>query len=186
MAVQRTKHKEEPAQYYNNIYSRRGGYNTKRFEQVYNTVFNWLNFSDDILECGCGTGVLAKRLINNGYSYCGFDFSKQAIARCHSSVMNHVYIGDAYNPRFYRSNFDVLVAVEVFEHLDDLRVLKMVPCGTRVIFTVPNFSSRSHLRTYPDGDSIREYYEGVLYVTSAMQISTSTSKIITVCDAIKI
>lgn len=192
MAVKKTKHREEPASYYNIVYKnalRAGGYDTDRYKAVYDCVMDWLTQlkSSTVLECGCGTGVLADRIIKAGYSYRGFDFSQVALDQCSGLVRNFVGHCDAYDPYVWRvGGYDTVIAVETFEHLDDLRVLAMIPVGTKVIFSVPDFSSRSHLRIYPDDASIRKYYQGLLDVPVIARIQTQADKAIFVCYAERI
>ncbi len=190
MPVKKTKHKEESAQYYDEIYSnayRTGFYDVVRFDSVYNAVMGYLPSSANILEVGCGTGELGRRLVIAGHKYEGFDFSSEALLKHSLCTICRSWRGNAYNEdNWLNVSYDTLIAVEVFEHLDDLRILKFVSPGTRVIFSVPNFSSRSHLRTYPDIGSIYDYYDGVLRIQGHRRIKTQEEKSIFVCDAVKI
>ena len=204
MPVKKTKHKEEPARYYNGIYKsayRTGIYNTARFNAIYNAGMNYLPKPANILEVGCGTGELGRRLVIAGHEYEGFDFSSVALSKHSLCTLCRVWCGNAYDPETWcRLPFDTVVAVEVFEHLDDLRVLDFIPPGTHVVFSVPNFSSRSHLRTYPDMNSIGKYYEGILDIRRIRRIDTQVERVdlhkkevvskktksIFVCDAVKV
>ena len=192
MSVTRTKHKEELAPYYNHVYAeavKNGGYNTRRYELIYAHVMRRLSeeIRPRVLECGCGTGALAEQIIRAGYHYAGFDFSQTALNMCPQSTKPRFYLLDAYESLIWETGgYDTVVAIEVFEHLNDLRVLAMIPKGTRVIFSVPDFDSYSHLRTYPDLVSIEEYYKDVLSMKKHIRIRTRADKSIIVCNAIKI
>lgn len=194
MTVQKTKHIEESASYYDAVYKnarKTGGYNTARYKAVYDTVMDWLLWAKTeptVLECGCGVGVLGGRIVEDGYKYRGFDFSLNALAECPPLIKKHIYLRNAYD-RFTWSDgwyYDTVIAIEVFEHLDDLRVLSFVPVDTRVIFSIPDFSSRSHLRTYPDEESIREYYKDVLTIHDVVKIQTQENKAIFVCNSTRL
>lgn len=189
MPVQKTKHKEEPAEYYDSIYKsayRTGIYDTARFGAVYNAVMEYLPESVNILEVGCGTGELGRRLVIAGHDYEGFDFSPVALEKHSLCTLCRVWCGNAYDEdNWLNVPYNTLIAVEVFEHLDDLRILKFVPPGTQVVFSVPDFSSRSHLRTYPNSHAIRKYYKGVLEITHTTRIVTQEDKAIFVCNAVK-
>lgn len=187
MPVEPTGKPEQRAAYYDKAYKK--PYDTTRFHEVYNTVMDFLSCCEKplILECGCGTGALADRIINAGYSYRGFDFSLEAIKSCPEQVKLWVYQADAYDERTWQMfGFNTVIAVEVFEHLRDLEVLQRIPAGTGVIFSVPNFDSHSHVRVYPNVTAIARYYADVLKIGSAKHIQTSPVKHITVCDAIKL
>lgn len=194
MTVKRTGRPEESARYYDRIYAlaaKNGGYNTARYHDIYNVVMDYLSQSSHanirVLECGCGTGALAERIIAAGYFYRGFDFSDGALAACSDSVRGHVWKATAYAEETWRQfAFDTVIALEVFEHLDDHRVLRLIPKDTRVIFSVPDFDSQSHVRVYPDIDSIVEYYKDELMVCEVDRIQTQDDKAITVCGAIKL
>lgn len=189
MTVRPTGNKEESAQYYDEVYSRVGGYPTDRFSPIYDCVMRLLSDRPDakIFECGCGVGVLAEMIIRYGYEYHGFDFSGRAIRSCPHIVTPFVDRDDAYDKlTWIVYEFDTVISIETFEHIQDLKVLEFVPKGTRVIFSVPNFNSKSHLRTYHSVEGIKEYYKDSLVITETTKIRTSKEKYITVCDAIKL
>lgn len=197
MPVKSTGRNEEHDNYYDRIYKsahRNGVYDTTRFNSVYNTVLDWINhFSElphseiKIIECGCGTGALANMLMDAGYWYHGFDFSSEALKHCSKQVKDRTWRATAYSKRAWdKEKFNTVVAIETFEHLDDHRVLRWVPKETRIIFSVPNFNSRSHLRTYEGHEDIQSYYRGKIAINCFKEIKTQKDKIITVCDAIKL
>lgn len=189
MPVTATGREEETAEYYDGIYRdayRTGIYDTARFDPVYDAVLAFLPEPADVLEVGCGTGELARRLAMAGHGYKGFDFSAVALEKHSLSTLYDVWRGNAYDTdTWLHLPFDTIVAVETFEHLDDLRVLGFVPPGVHVVFSVPDFDSRSHLRTYPDEGSIRDYYKGVLKIRDIWQIGTQEEKTIFVCDSVR-
>lgn len=197
MSVNNTNRPEKLAPYYNKIYSK--PYSTERFNSVYDRICDWVKetHTPRILEIGCGTGILGSRLFNIcedrlGAIYHGFDFSETALDACPEMIQNAVFINNAYNEKIWRryfrkQDYNIVVAVEVFEHLDDLKVLAMIPLGTRVIFSVPNFDSEPHLRTYPSRKAINEYYEDVLRINKHVRIdSQGGDKSIFICDSEKI
>lgn len=188
MTVKRTKHNEEPASYYDDVYkTSNGAYDVDRFDSIYRVVMYTLLPNSHILEVGCGTGELGRRLVMAGHKYEGFDFSFEALMKHSGCTICKVWCSNAYDKNTWaNTQYDTLIAVEVFEHLDDLRILKFVPPETHVVFSVPNFSSRSHLRTYPDAESIEAYYKDVLDIHVIRRIDTQEDKAIFVCDATKL
>lgn len=204
MPVKKTKHKEEPSRYYDGLYNnayRTGIYDTDRFNAIYRAVMQHLLEPTNILEVGCGTGELARRLVIAGHKYEGFDFSSVALSKHSLSTICRSWCGNAYDEdNWLNIPYDTLIAVEVFEHLDDLRILKFVPPDTQVVFSVPNFDSRSHVRIYPDEESIKAYYKGVLNIENIRRIDTQVERIdlhkkevvlrktksIFICNAVKI
>lgn len=190
------RQKEESASYYDAIYSR--PYNTARFNDVYDAAMQmlhdipFLKGEMRILDVGCGTGALMKRMLDHGYQCAGFDFSIKALESCPVDVQSHVHHASAYNSAVWencglrRDNFNVVTAIEVFEHLDDHRVLRNIPQGMVVVFSVPNFRSVSHVRTYPDIGAIRQWYAGVLDIQMVKEINRGDGGKITVCCGVKL
>jgi SAM-dependent methyltransferase len=96
-----------------------------------------------ILEVGCGTGGLLKRL-EEWSTPCGADLSPQAVSHCFDRGLTRVCVAHTGHLPFKDDAFDVVIYVDVFEHLDDdaagvreaYRVCR--PDG-RLIATVPAF-----------------------------------------------
>lgn len=196
MVVETTKRKELNADYYDKIYST--DYNTDRFQSIYDTILNWAKqeLEPRILEVGCGVGILGSWLYNlcedrNNSLYHGFDFSETALDKCPKIIQGSVFVNNAYNKKIWRNYFNthdynIVVAVEVFEHLDDLKVIEMIPKGTKILFSVPDFDSKPHLRTYPDMKAIRYWYQDVMKIEDFERFSGNRGKIIWICKAEKI
>jgi 2-polyprenyl-3-methyl-5-hydroxy-6-metoxy-1,4-benzoquinol methylase len=60
------------------------------------------------------------------------------------------YLGNAYDKKEFRGDYNVVIATEVLEHVDDLKVLANIKSGATFIGSVPNFGDAAHLRTYVD------------------------------------
>jgi 2-polyprenyl-3-methyl-5-hydroxy-6-metoxy-1,4-benzoquinol methylase len=154
---------EKPAFYYDQVYER--GYQTVHMRRVYNavlTVLESLKPPVQILEIGCGLGVFGEMIVDAGFKYRGFDFSIQAIRKCPNRIRTHVARRNAYHRATFRVGHNVVVAIEVMEHLRDLEVIEMIAPDTICIFTLPNYTDEAHLRTYKDEKAIRQYYKGLI------------------------
>lgn len=136
---------EKDSKYYDEIF--KDGYDTSRYDDVYKVVMKMLVKIDkpNVLEVGCGVGDLGKSIISVGIPYKGFDFSKEAIKQCNDK---HFHIGDAYDKKEYKGDYNVVIMTEVLGHVDDLKVLKNIKKGAIVIGSVPNFGDKAHLRVY--------------------------------------
>jgi 2-polyprenyl-3-methyl-5-hydroxy-6-metoxy-1,4-benzoquinol methylase len=170
-----TGHEEKTAEYYSDIYRR--GYDTGGYRPLYRLVMQLLQRfpSPRILELGCGIGDLGRMIIEEGYPYRGFDFSREAVDQClRSCPKGNFRVGDVYNPEDYRPlEYNVLVALEVLEHVDDLKVLENIPPGVRLIASVPDYYDVSHLRLYKDPKSdIVERFRHCLHI---VEIATATA-----------
>ena len=88
---------------------------------------NFLGRQDiKILEIGCSGGPLLNLLISQGYSHVvGIDNSKEAIRRCKERGFKKVFLMDGAEPNFNSEQFDVIIASDVLEHIqNDKRAVK--------------------------------------------------------------
>jgi 2-polyprenyl-3-methyl-5-hydroxy-6-metoxy-1,4-benzoquinol methylase len=170
-----TGHNEKGAAYYSDIYRR--GYDTGGYQPLYQLVMQMLKKipSPRILELGCGIGDLGRMIIDEGFPYRGFDFSKEAVAQSKAQCpRGNFLVGDVYNPEDYLpANYNVAVALEVLEHVDDLKVIESIPPGVRLIASVPSYDDIAHLRLYKDPKmDIIERFRQYLHI---VEIATATS-----------
>lgn len=122
-----------------------------------------------VLELGCGTGQFAEALAEQCQgSYLGLDFSPVAIlmARERMPRMTFMLVDFVAEPPSYEG-WDVVVALEVLEHLaDDLAVLRAMPAGLPVIFSLPTFGGPGHERHFKTPLAVVTRYSQVLEVES--------------------
>lgn len=158
---------ERDAEFYDQLYEE-GYSSTELYAPVYDAVLDFLCQLPDprVLEVGCGTGDLAARISSENIPYRGFDLSPVAIERCHKRGNAEVSVGTAYDRKMYApKDYNIIVALEVFEHIDDLRAITNFPCDLKVLFSVPDFVETSHMRAYQDPQSdIVEYYADLMKV----------------------
>ena len=161
--IARPESEEKPRFYYDGIY--KDDYDVDHMQPVYSAVMNLLHVLKSpvqVLEVGCGTGVFGNIVVDAGFKYRGFDFSVEAIRRCPNKIRPFVSRRNAYNRTAFRVGHNVIVAIEVMEHLQDLNVVNFINPGTICIFTLPNFTDEAHLRTYKDAKFIRQHYKNLI------------------------
>lgn len=129
---------EQGAEYYNKLFT--ASADMSRYEAIQKKVGELAEGC--VLDIGCGTGELAKYIVD----YHGFDISTKAVEIANN---DDVFVGDAYDKDNY-GDFDTYIMTEVLEHIDDYRVLRNIPTGKRVIFSVPSFPDPSHIRTFTE------------------------------------
>jgi len=151
-------------------------YNVRFEDSIYCNIWSRclsvlsLHSSSKVLGLGCGTGRLARKIIEFGLqSYIGIDFSKVAIKmskrHCHDLLGKTVRfdVQDVMELRWKDLHYSHVVATELLEHVaDDLLVAKSIVSGTRVIFTVPDFICSSHVRAYKNEADIRKRFSKLI------------------------
>ena len=158
--------------YYDDIYDQaehlKAHYSESPLREVYASAIRLLpkDKKTRILEIGCGTGQFAQNLHVEGYdAYRGFDFSPKALwlAR-RRGLPGRFQFGDARDPAvFAEEPYEVVVALEVLEHLDDdLSVLATLTPFSTVILSVPTKDSPGHVRYYSSEKDVRTYYQSSL------------------------
>ena len=119
--------------------------------------------SPRILDAGCGTGRNLAEFAALGEAE-GVDFSEEAVAFCHRRGLTGVRRALLEELPFEDARFDLLLATDVVEHVDDdRRVLtelrRVAAPGARLVLTVPAYTwlwsqhdvSMHHRRRYTLG-----------------------------------
>lgn len=112
--------------------------------EIVKGIVNRLN-SDfrTILDAGCGTGLNLIYLKHYG-NVIGLDFSKEALNFCKLRAGENLIQADAEKVPFKDDTFDLIIALDLLEHLDDWDVLKefyrVLNPNAYLIVTVPAFT----------------------------------------------
>lgn len=113
------------------------------------SLINWYSSKKKkniILDAGCGTGLLMKKMTRFGTVY-GIDVNKEAIKFAKKRNLKNVYVGSITKLPFENNFFDIIVSIDVLYHRwvkSDLRALKefhrvLKPDGL-LILKLPAFS----------------------------------------------
>jgi SAM-dependent methyltransferase len=115
-------------------------------------IFDWVNnilasYSDPkVLDVGCGTGYNVSMLEKLGYlSLIGVDISFDALGYCRSRNSPALICGDSISLPFKEGSFDVILALDLIEHLaDDTKALKeyqrLLSVNGKLILFAPAFN----------------------------------------------
>jgi 2-polyprenyl-6-hydroxyphenyl methylase/3-demethylubiquinone-9 3-methyltransferase len=125
----------------------RVGYANKVIEQI-----NKKNTKEtEVLEVGCGGGILSEEFARLGYHVTGIDPSRSSIntAKNHSKENNlsiKYEIGTGENLPFEKNSFDVVLCCDVLEHVNDLP--KVISEISRILKSGGIFIYDTFNRTY--------------------------------------
>jgi SAM-dependent methyltransferase len=138
-----------PAGYYDHVYRRRKGMQSKWHHLKFRRVARELDGCHRVLDVGCGPGTLAGNFPQ--HEWVGADVSTRQVAHARTTY-------GSQGARFYNRSpsdlpdderdFDAVSMVELIEHLDPLLLantlddaLDRVMPGGKVVLTTPNFHS---------------------------------------------
>lgn len=100
-----------------------------------------------ILDIGTSTGTNLRMLNDLGFAdVTGLDFSAEAIRFCEQKGLGTVKQGDICAMPFADASFDLVLATDIIEHVDDdsqalAEIQRVLAPGGHVLITVPTFRS---------------------------------------------
>ncbi|WP_094603813.1 Ubiquinone biosynthesis O-methyltransferase, mitochondrial [Sporomusa silvacetica DSM 10669] len=187
------------SQIYNEIYAS-GGYCEEYFKHYSETLYidSWFKAaqtikriaSPQVIDIGCGPGQFANLLFDFGIcNYKGIDFSEEAIKMAkirNDKYRDKFFIDNAYTSDIYKENYNIATLFEVLEHIDeDIMVLKNIRRDTVVLFSVPNYMSRTHVRCFATDKDVYARYGNVVDIKSLSKFHMSQTNIIYLAVGIK-
>lgn len=152
-----------------------GHYSKIEYYEIWKYAVTLLPEKCAILDIGCGPGQLAHMLYDIGYAdYVGIDFSEVAIAIAKNNVPSFEFISaDLRQVSFKKYGGRTIMCMEVFEHIkDDVALIRRLP-KSEIIFSVPNYLSDNHYRTYGSVKYIRSYYNKLIKIHSVKKFKVS-------------
>ena len=152
-------------------------YHDIMYYPIWKYVMDNLKTTDKILDLGCGPSHLGDMLSDNNFiEYVGIDFSSVAISMAKKKSTYTFIVSDLNNISYGKYDDYVIVCTETFEHIeDDIKLIKKLP-KNKILFSVPNFLSKNHYRTYNSENHIRAYYDGVIEIEIIKEFKTSKKK----------
>jgi len=132
--------------FYNRDYfmGKRGGHKFGFVESIWGIFFhNFVGFLRALmikltinpktcLDVGCGTGILVKWMRFFGIEATGLDFSNQARELATQEVKKHIKVGDVAEIPFDSNSFDLVISVNLFQHLERSKIKKAIKETIRV------------------------------------------------------
>ena len=106
------------------------------YKRVLGTVYEKVRKQNpkNILDIGFGTGILAKKLYDDGYNIYGIDFSNEMLKKAKQKMPNAELLQfdftDGLPKEFEQKQFDVILSTYAIHHIDDeakkLYILKLL------------------------------------------------------------
>ncbi|PFG12750.1 glycosyltransferase [Bacillus sp. es.036] len=128
----------------------------------------WLNFfstiadqvllNNDIsrvLEVGCAKGFLVECLRDRGAEAYGFDVSEYAISTVRNDIKPFCNIGSADDPSQYNGVYDVIICIEILEHLTEEMGMKAIDLmckhTKKILFSSSpdDYEEKTHINVQP-------------------------------------
>jgi len=94
-------------------------------------ILKFLN-PKNLLDVGCGTGLVISKLRGKGVNAFGADISKEALSRIPPQLQKYCFLGDVRNLKFNDKSFDVVTCIDVLEHIERKFLEKAVKECARV------------------------------------------------------
>lgn len=161
---------------------------------LYTEAARWPEPHAEVVDLGCGTGRFGHALwLAEHYArYTGVDFSEGALvearrylSKLHGDRERQYVLADLreWEPDADRASNAVYVCLETLEHLeDDIDLVRRIPPGHRLIFSVPNYESESHVRTFRNVGDAWGRYEHLLSFRRWSRIDIDSSKVVHLYD----
>lgn len=190
---------EKNSSFYNEIY-KRGGWNKIYFNHYSKTPYYeiWLGalryitkiMNPIIIDIGCGPGQFANLLFDNGYTdYRGIDFSEEAIINAKNRNVGYeelFSVENAYETNLFSTNYNTVILFEILEHVEgDLDILNRIKNGSNVLFSVPNFYSKGHLRIFQNKDEVISRYRDIVDILNVEEFILENDNVIFLVQGLK-
>lgn len=183
--------KEQPPEYYDQIYKRSDEYRKhwthSRYVRVWDAMASYLDKQVMVIDLGCGVGQAAAMMRSMGFEkYMGVDSSFEAIRIAtgadspflnepqYSFVLGDVFkIADQFNDNLCSVTCQFFIS-ETLEHIEkDTELLKIlqrkVPDG-KIAISVPTFNDPSHVRHFKDEKDASARYAPFINIEISKQI----------------
>jgi 2-polyprenyl-3-methyl-5-hydroxy-6-metoxy-1,4-benzoquinol methylase len=120
------------------------------------------------LDVGCGPGQFARLCVEEGHPYVGIDFSQVAIEQGRKNGHEAIFhLVDVVKDKslLKKGNYDTVTLIEFLEHIEeDLEVINSIPEGKNVVFSVPKYWSKAHIRAFNTPKSVFNRYDKLMEI----------------------
>lgn len=131
------------------------------YAKLLNEVYNMVRSSGAkrVLDAGFGTGILTRKLYEDGYEIYGIDGSEQMVKAGRVSMPHAKLVAADYSMgmplKFVGTDFDLIVSTYAFHHLDRyekvrflMDMLRQLKPGGKIIIGDLAFETRDEMKTF--------------------------------------
>ena len=127
--------------YWNQVWDKENTATWRRYPGCFGRICWAVGHLNEVLELGCGAGILARQLLEFGNTVTALDISEVAIAQLPKEIKG--VVSTLPDIPFSDDSFDVVVATEILEHINDdqacvMEAVRVLRPGGRAYFAVPN------------------------------------------------
>jgi len=127
--------------YWNQVWDKENTATWRRYPGCFGRICWAVGHLNEVLELGCGAGILARQLLAFGNAVTALDISEVAIAQLPKEIKG--VVSTLPDIPFSDDSFDVVVATEILEHINDdqacvMEAVRVLRPGGRAYFAVPN------------------------------------------------
>jgi 2-polyprenyl-3-methyl-5-hydroxy-6-metoxy-1,4-benzoquinol methylase len=127
--------------YWNQVWDKENTATWRRYPGCFGRISWAVGHLNEVLELGCGAGILARKLLEFGNTVTALDISEVAIAQLPKEIKG--VVSTLPDIPFSDDSFDVVVATEILEHINDdqacvMEAVRVLRPGGRAYFAVPN------------------------------------------------
>lgn len=101
------------AKYYDKFYQ------NKNYEKETEFLKNFINMNDKLLDVGCGTGIHAALLADNGFEIDGLDLNKEMLEIAKTRLKTNLYLQSILDININKKYNIIISMFAVFNHLKD-------------------------------------------------------------------
>lgn len=154
---------KEFAMYYDKFYQ------NKNYEKETEFLKNFINADDNILDVGCGTGIHAALLTDNGFEVDGLDLNKEMLEIAKTRLKTNLYWQNILEIDISKKYNMIISMFAVFNHLKDtdelmrglMNLKQLLHDGGKIIIDLHNpQSSGSKIDTYDNMTRVMKWNYG--------------------------
>lgn len=147
------------------------------YADLLNEVYHMVHQSDakKILDAGFGTGILTKKLYEDGYSIYGIDASEQMVDAGQECMPEATLVTADYSMgmplKLLREEFDLVISTYAFHHLDHYEkvslikdMLRQLKPGGKVIIGDLAFETKDEMKAFRKANKENWLYEDMYLV----------------------